>query len=368
MTADASLPPTSCPSSLIASCAPLLGFQPDHCIVGFVLGVPGRRGPVLVRLDLGDGTDTHERAHSLAVGIAGTGGEAVDLVAWVAADDDATRADLPTEALFDELYDLLGEAFVHVTAALTTNGRVWWSHDCPDLLCCGRARPLDQRVLTGVQAEYVYAGYAPLASRADLAARIARDSDRGQVVARDIGRPRPKRDLERWREVQIGFLSGLLVPGFPSRAGAPSSGLRVRRTGVPLVPVDAARVLRVLGDVRVRDVVLHRMIVADQRPSAPWDATVQLLEDLVRCAPPGEGAPAATLLAIVAWLRGEGALANVALDRTEEDDPEYRLGELTRQVMTSGVDPAVWRRTMATLTEEECRGRRRRGVSRRRGR
>lgn len=230
---------------------------------------PTVRARVLVRLDLGDPAQAAARADQLAAGIAGTGGCAVDLVAWVDAPDDATRLDLPSEALLEELVTRLDQLGVEVPASLSTNGRVWWSHDCPDLLCRGGSRRLDAAVLMRMRAEYVYAGYAPLATRDELAADLARDEERSGRVAADerLGSSRVPANLERWRETQIGFLAGLLVPG-PARrvSGAAAAGSSGARDGPPLPGPDVVRALRALADVRVRDVVLRRLIVADQSP------------------------------------------------------------------------------------------------------
>jgi hypothetical protein len=352
MTAEPELPPITCPSSLIASCAPLLGFEPRDCVVGFILGVPGRISPVLVRADLGDTPDAWSRARDLAQSIGGTGGAAVDLVAWVDAPDHANRGALPSAPFLANLVECLAWIGIEVPACLSTNGRVMWAHDCPDDLCCGGPRPLDQAVVTAVQAEYVYAGYAPLASREELARRLDTDPGRARWVSRRVVPAKPPANLERWRDGQIAFLSDLLVPGRPGRA---SVGGRARWAGAPLDVGIAARALRGLADVVVRDTVLQRLIVSGVQAPEPWRDTVHLLCDLVRCGSEGHVAPAATLLSIVAWMRGEGSLANLALDRAEADDPRYRLAGLSRQVMARGVDPLVWRETMAGLTEAEIR-------------
>ena len=229
MTANPILPPITCPTSLVASCAPLLGFVPHHCIVAFVLGVPGRSGPVLVRFDLGDPAHVVRHAETLAAGITGTGGCGVDLVAWVDVPDDATRLELPSESLLDELSVRLYDLGVDVAASLSTNGRVWWSHDCPDVLCCGGSRPLDAEVLSTVRAEYVYAGFAPLASREELIARLDRDETRSAAVAPRLAASRAPANRERWRKTQIGFLTGLLVLVRMSWAAALRFLLRGRR-------------------------------------------------------------------------------------------------------------------------------------------
>jgi hypothetical protein len=352
MTAEPELPPITCPSSLIASCAPLLGFEPRDCVVGFILGVPGRISPVLVRADLGDRADARSRARDLAQSIAGTGGGAVDLVAWVDAPDHANRGTLPSARFLEHLDDCLAWLGIEVPALLSTNGRVLWAHDCPDDLCCGGPRPLDEAVVTAVQAEYVYAGYAPLASREELARRLDRDLGRARWVSRRVVPVKRPANLERWRDGQVAFLSDLLVPGRASRG---SSGGLARRSGAPLDVGAAARALRGLADVTVRDTVLQRLIVSGEAAPEPWRETIHLICDLVRCAPERHVAPAATLLSVVAWMRGEGSLANLALDRAEEDNPTYRLAQLSRQVIARGVDPLIWRETMAGLTEAEIR-------------
>jgi len=56
-------------------------------------------------------------------------------------------------------------------------------------------------------------------------------------------------------------------------------------------------------------------------------------------------APAA-LLAFVAWQSGDGALANVALDRALADDPRYSMALLLRQVISAGAPPSMARLPM----------------------
>ncbi len=87
MSASPELPAITCPSGLVATCAPLLGYEPQDCIVGFIAGVPGRTGAVIVRSDLVVGVAVAEAAEALAESIGGTNGTVVDLVAWV--DDSA---------------------------------------------------------------------------------------------------------------------------------------------------------------------------------------------------------------------------------------------------------------------------------------
>jgi hypothetical protein len=48
----------------------------------------------------------------------------------------------------------------------------------------------------------------------------------------------------------------------------------------------------------------------------------------------------------VAWQSGNGALANVALDRALADDPDYSMAHLLRQVISAGAPPSMARLPM----------------------
>jgi Domain of unknown function (DUF4192) len=72
----------------------------------------------------------------------------------------------------------------------------------------------------------------------------------------------------------------------------------------------------------------------------------RLWTDVVRRAQPGYVAAPAALLAFVAWQSGDGALANVALDRAQADDPRYSMAALLRQVISAGAPPSLARLPM----------------------
>jgi hypothetical protein len=70
------------------------------------------------------------------------------------------------------------------------------------------------------------------------------------------------------------------------------------------------------------------------------DAHARLWTDLTRLVPPGLAVPA-TLLALCAWQAGNGALAQIALDRALDDDPRYPLGRLLRDAVTCAAPPSL---------------------------
>jgi len=345
MTAEPLLPPITCPSSLVASCAPLLGFVPADCVVAFIQGVPGRRSPVIMRVDLPPVGGATSFAADIAPRIARTGGCAIDVVAWVADEDSASRHELTSTPFLVALEDALGLGGIEVGASLSTNGRVWWSHSCSDPVCCPEASTaLEPATMDAVRAEYAFAGYAPLASREKLGDRVARDELRAGRVGRAMSGARPARPTLRWCDAQIRFLTELLMPtdACDSRAA-------------PLSTAKAARLLRGLSDTRVRDVLLHRLVVRGRHCQGCWAGTIETLCDALRCAPLGAAAPAATILALVAWMVGEGSLATICVQRALEEDPGHRLAAMASQLMGQGTDPRLWRESLTGLSEAECR-------------
>jgi hypothetical protein len=72
-------------------------------------------------------------------------------------------------------------------------------------------------------------------------------------------------------------------------------------------------------------------------------AHLRLWTDVVRRAAPAYLPAPASLLAFTAWQSGEGALANIAIDRALAADPGYSLAQLLRDIMDAGVPPSAAR-------------------------
>src|SRR5690606_18674551 len=88
-----------------------------------------------------------------------------------------------------------------------------------------------------------------------------------------------------------------------------------------LEPAEAAYAVVSMADKAVRD---RAAAVALE---VPMETYLALLVQLCRSADPPTTAPVATVLAWVAYMHGEGALANVALDRALECQPGYTMAE-----------------------------------------
>ena len=98
-----------------------------------------------------------------------------------------------------------------------------------------------------------------------------------------------------------------------------------------------------LRDLDVRD----RALQLATGPGAP--AAEILWTECTRRAPGPLAAAPATLLAVSAWLRGDGAMANVALARALEVEPAYALARLLSRALAECVPPAELREMIRAL-------------------
>jgi hypothetical protein len=113
---------------------------------------------------------------------------------------------------------------------------------------------------------------------------------------------------------------------------------------------DVVRLGLALGDLRVRDRCLEWTVdaVGDEPQAA---ALEQLWAALARETPDPESAEPATLLALAAFLRGNGGLANVALERAQRAWPGHRLSGLLATAIGAGLSPS---RLRGVLREGEA--------------
>jgi hypothetical protein len=91
----------------------------------------------------------------------------------------------------------------------------------------------------------------------------------------------------------------------------------------------------VLRELPVRDDAWARMDPAHR------SAHRRLWTDVVRRAQRGYLAAPASLLAFTAWQCGEGALANIALERALADDPGYSMARLLDSAISNGLPPSM---------------------------
>jgi hypothetical protein len=117
---------------------------------------------------------------------------------------------------------------------------------------------------------------------------------------------------------------------------AVTAAIKAYRDGGTITSYDQLAWLTLtLGMPRVRDAAWLRMNPAHR------DAHQRLWTTLTRLAPPGHVAAPAALLAFTAWQDGNGALANLALDRTQADSPADNATRVLRAALESGAPPSL---------------------------
>jgi len=107
--------------------------------------------------------------------------------------------------------------------------------------------------------------------------------------------------------------------------------------------------------------VLVRLLdlqVRDYAMGMSTEATNEVLWDmwrwLLRTAPRGYVAPVAAIFAIMSYERGDGALAQRALDRAFEDSQKYQMAKLLRRTFAAGWPPAAFTQMRADLHPKIC--------------
>ncbi|SDK39617.1 protein of unknown function [Actinopolyspora mzabensis] len=334
----------SAPAEYLAAIPHLLGFYPRDSLVLTTLhgGPETAKLGMTARVDLPEPNCRRELVAELVRGPVSNDGPDGLLVAVVAAPapdaaesesasaapvrppenhPDLATADPPRSELVDSLRRELRTADIPLVRALWTpeirSGGVWrcygeqWDGTVPD----PRSSPL--------AAELAVSGAITFSSREELAASVAPESPETPA---------------RW-SARLNLMQDEAEPhrGDATMCAADTEAVfaAIRRTarGSPLTEEDLLRVLVALSDYRVRDLAMGIALTVWSR------AAEQLWFVLVRKAPEPEVADVAALLAFSAYLRGDGALASVALDRVERTRPAHRLGELLRRALDSGIGP-----------------------------
>jgi len=120
------------------------------------------------------------------------------------------------------------------------------------------------------------------------------------------------------------------------------------RDGVVLDKALIALVLVRLHDLQVRDYAMG--FTSEKSDDQLWD----MWRWLLRIAPKGYVAPVAVIFATSSYERGDGALAQRALDRSFEDSPKYQMAKLLRRTFAAGWPPSAFSQMRADLHPKIC--------------
>ncbi|WP_421734057.1 DUF4192 domain-containing protein [Cellulomonas sp.] len=357
------------PREILALVPHRLGFRPADSAVAVSLRPPRGAVGLVVRVDLphlADEAAGPMLARTLVAHLGRDGARRAILVLYTDRDPRGSdgSAQIAARHFQDAAVASLADVLVWV---VTPSG--YLALDCVEDCCPPGGRPLRDLDSTQVGATLVLAGSAVADSRDD----IARIRPQHGEVRRSVARVRRRWErrwedalvagadaVSRWREESLAAWRSavaLVETEGPGTGGAPwgrvEAGLADRRVRdgvlVTLVPgtadlaercvrgaestpeVDAA-----LGVAMAMIIDPVRGVVPPARATAVHEA---VLEAVVSRGRTGAQAPALTLLALLAWWRGDGARARVLLDGALDAEPGYRLAELLDDALSAAVPP-----------------------------
>jgi hypothetical protein len=236
-------------------------------------------------------------------------------------------------------------AGIQVTELLRAENQRYWSYLCTEPGCCPPEGIAFEVKDHPTAVAMVSGGSQVLSSREELAVAVASvDADGAESMRRATQRAEEHaaRLIARVARTRRRASARRLVAA--AGLNAVAEAIARYRRGEAFSSDDAAWLTVVLRDLRVRDDAWSRMDPRYRR------AHLRLWTDLTRLARAGYVSAPASLLAFVAWQSGNGALANVALDRALADDPRYSMALLLRQVIDSGAPPSL---ALLPMTPEE---------------
>ena len=306
-----------------------LGFQPTDSIVAVALKGPRERLSFTMRVDLLPPEHDEDVARMCAERMAYANAESVLLFIYTSPPE--RLGDLPRHELVEHIQKALSVPLRD--AVLVADGRAW-SYLCAEPQCC----PPEGHVLTAnspgainVAAAHALAGDVLLPSRDALvattrpvggvaAASMLQAIDRAIDDVADIGVGDELVDssLEMVDRLCAGYADG----------------------PVTLTHDTAAQLALRAHHVVFRDAVLGRLARGD-------DALARLVADLARLAQPPYDAPAATMLGVCGYFRGDGVVGLSAAERALASDPDYSLAKLLVHAIENQMDPKHMRRIWA---------------------
>ncbi|HEY0542375.1 MAG TPA: DUF4192 domain-containing protein [Actinoallomurus sp.] len=313
------------PADVVCAIPYLIGFHPADSVV--VLACDGTRGAYAVRLDLSASEALLEHIAGL---IAGQGPEAVILAGY----GPAGRV----TPMISHVRDRLHHHGVRVREALRVSGDRFWSYLCTDTACCPPEGTRVDVAASPVAAAAIASGMVALPDRGELE----------RLVAWSGGAPMRQATLRAEHRLAAWVSSDASeVPGRMVREGVPLVRQLLEEACAGSAPPgdeEVAWLAILLTNLRVRDEAWVRLREPDlERYMDLWRHV------LTRVSEPYAAAPAC-LLSFAAWRAGEGALANVALDRALTADPSYSMARLLQELFISGLPP--WSVPM-NLTSEQ---------------
>jgi Domain of unknown function (DUF4192) len=309
-------------ADLLPTIPTLLGFQPELSVVIIGLGSDARhRVEVAFRYDLPESSDQR--------GVNAVVDHTSDILRKQRLRTTIIVGYGPAERVtpvVDQLCAVFEVQRIQVKDALRVEDGRYWSYVCTDQTCCP-----PEGVPFTISPLHTAGLPIPATSRAALAASVAPTASEPKRLAA--------------AERALGRQARLSGAEFRTAGlAAVQEAVTTYRDGRTLGIDQLTWLAIALSSLPVRDDAWARMDPEHR------DAHLQLWTDVLHNVDDLFIAGAACMLAFVAWQSGQGALANVALDRALAGTPDYSLAGLLQQALDAGLPPSAAR---VPMTPEE---------------
>jgi hypothetical protein len=231
-------------------------------------------------------------------------------------------ADPPTELPHRDLVEHLADAFEHddivlahaIWSPTTSPGATWWCYEDPE--CAGQVCPATRPLAAH--------DCAPFATREDMAELLTPDpvealAPRAAALALEHDEVDVETDYRFVRDT-------------------------VDQHRDPHTELDDPTILRLIRAISTADI---REACLALPLTVRATAAEQLWLVLTRATPGRARAHPASLLAVSAYLRGEGTLATMAIDAALTANPRHHLANTLRHTIDCGIPPAQFRTMLA---------------------
>lgn len=327
----------SSPGEIVEAVPHLLGFHPQDSFVVMALKGKRRRLGVVARLDL-PGTEHAVACADYVVSVLTRDGASSAIV--VCYPPSGGRQHPAVAAVVDALRGRFDAAGLAVADMLCVFDGRWWSLICDDPNCCPiEGTPLDTGGTSTVAAAMALAGRVTLGSRQELVEVLAPVGGLAGAAMRQA--------LER----ATASLAAGMAAGHRAELAAESVSLlttAVQRrldghSAEPLGVEAAARLIAGLDDVHVRDEAIAWF-------EGDWgESTQSLFAELTHVAVPPFQTTTLTVLAWLAYLRGDGVLAGIAVDRILGSGSTNGMVPYLDALLQGGIGPDAVRPTLRRL-------------------
>lgn len=343
----------------------LLGFHPSHSLVVIGIGPPQGQIKLAFRYDLPDPPDAVQAGDIAAHVVAVLKRQQIDQVIVV-----GYGPGTQVTPVAELLRVRIDRAQIRLRDLVRVEDSRYWSYFCEGADCCpAEGVPFDA-LAHPAAAALTTAGLPAYPDRAALSRSLAPFTG----AAAESMRLATQRALRRGEQLVLAALRprtgdasappapapSASAPGTTRRATsrraameaamrlfaeagrrAARDAIAIYRAGGQITDDDQIAWLSVvLTDLRVRDDAWARMDPEHR------DAHLRLWTDVVRRACPAYVPAPASLLAFTAWQSGDGALANIAIERALDADPAYSMALLLAEAIESGMPPSAARLPM----------------------